>query len=291
MRGHQSIGVIIPALNEEHAIGKVIASIPDWVDRIIVVDNGSTDQTSAVARNAGALVVTEASQGYGGACQAGLRHASDQDVIVFLDGDYSDYPEDMPALVDPIVAKECDMVIGSRVLHGLPAGALTPQQRFGNWLACTLLRLIWSVRFTDLGPFRAITRKSLDNMEMQDRTYGWNIEMQIKAVTNHLAIREVPVRYRPRIGKSKISGTLTGTVKAGYKILTTIAQFAWQSKVVGSRNDYHEECSFRRMTSSRWRQPPRSPERVAQQHLGPQAAFSVLASAVGTLAPRPVKVP
>jgi glycosyltransferase involved in cell wall biosynthesis len=233
MRGDQSVGVIIPALNEEQAIGKVISCIPDWVDRIVVVDNGSTDRTSAVARSAGSLVVSESSQGYGGACQAGLRHASDLDVIVFLDGDYSDYPEDMSALVGPIVAKECDMVIGSRVLNGLPAGALAPQQRFGNWLACTLLRLIWGVRFTDLGPFRAITRKSLEKMEVQDRTYGWNIEMQIKAVINHLAIREVPVRYRPRIGKSKISGTLTGTVKAGWKILTTIARFAWQSKTVG----------------------------------------------------------
>jgi glycosyltransferase involved in cell wall biosynthesis len=231
MRAHQRIGVIIPALNEEQAIGKVITSIPDWIDRIIVVDNGSTDRTSAVARNAGGLVVSEPSRGYGAACQAGLRHASDLDVVVFLDGDCSDYPEDMPSLVDPIVAMECEMVVGSRVLKSLPAGALTPQQRVGNWLACRLLRFIWGVSYTDLGPFRAIARQSLDKLAMRERTYGWTIEMQIKAAINGLVTREVPVRYRPRIGKSKVSGTVMGTVSAGYKILATIARFAWQSKI------------------------------------------------------------
>lgn len=236
MRAHQRIGVIIPALNEEQAIGKVIASVPDWIDRIIVVDNGSTDQTSAVARNAGSLVVSEPSCGYGAACQAGLRYAFDLDVVVFLDGDYSDYPEDMSTLVDPIVAKECEMVVGSRVSKGLPSGALTPQQRAGNWLACTLLRLIWGISYTDLGPFRAIARKSLDKLAMCDRTYGWTIEMQIKAAINGLVTREVPVRYRPRIGKSKISGTIIGTVSAAYKILTTIARFAWQSKIRSDKN-------------------------------------------------------
>lgn len=241
MRGSQRIGVIIPALNEESAIGKVIASIPNWIDRIIVVDNGSTDKTSEVARNAGSLVVSEPDRGYGAACQTGLKHASDLDVVVFLDGDYSDYPEDMPALVDPIVAMECDMVVGSRVLMSLPPGALTPQQRVGNWLACTLLRLIWGARYSDLGPFRAIARKSLDRLAMRDRTYGWTIEMQIKAAINGLVTREVPVRYRPRIGQSKISGTIVGTVRAGYKILSTIAGFAWQSKIRGRKNANGQE--------------------------------------------------
>ena len=236
MRAEKSVGVIIPALNEEQAIGKVIADIPNWVDRIIVVDNGSTDRTAEVARNAGGVVVAEPNRGYGLACLAGLKHASDLDVVVFLDSDYSDYPEDMPALVDPIVAGEYEMVIGSRMLQPLPAGALTPQQRFGNWLACTLVHMLWGKRYTDLGPFRAITRRSLDKLDMQDRTYGWTIEMQIKATINGIAVHEVPVRYRPRIGQSKVSGTVIGTMRAGHKILTTIARLAWRSKTGGSKH-------------------------------------------------------
>jgi glycosyltransferase involved in cell wall biosynthesis len=226
MREGQRIGVVIPALNEEGAIGKVIAEIPDWVDRIVVVDNGSTDRTGSVARNAGASVVSEPERGYGAACLAGLNRTRDMDIVVFLDGDYSDYPEEMALLVDPIIFKECEMVIGSRVLLSHSASALAPQQRFGNWLACSLLRFLWDARYTDLGPFRAITRESLDKLGMSDRTYGWTIEMQIKAATNHLMTREVPVRYRPRIGISKISGTVVGTIRAGSKILTVIGKLA-----------------------------------------------------------------
>jgi glycosyltransferase involved in cell wall biosynthesis len=230
MRAGQQIGVIIPALDEEASIGKVIAAVPDWVDRIVVVDNGSRDATSAVAEAAGARVVREPERGYGAACLAGLAAVRDLDVIVFLDGDYSDHPEEMPALVDPIVTGQCQFVVGSRLLKEMPAGAFTPQQRFGNWLACALMRLIWGVRFTDLGPFRAIDRRSLEQLGMRDRTYGWTVEMQIKAAVTGLATREEAVSYRPRIGRSKISGTVKGTILAGYKILTTIAVFAWQTR-------------------------------------------------------------
>lgn len=230
MRAGKRIGVIIPALDEEASIGKVIAAIPDWADRIVVVDNGSRDATGAVAAAAGALVVSEPERGYGAACLAGMAAVHDLDVVVFIDGDYSDHPEEMSALVDPILAGECQFVVGSRVLKELPAGAFTPQQRFGNWLACALMRLIWGVRFTDLGPFRAIERHSLERLGMRDRTYGWTVEMQIRAAVAGLVMREEAVSYRRRIGRSKISGTVKGTVLAGYKILATIGRFAWQTR-------------------------------------------------------------
>ena len=225
MRQDHRIAVIIPALNEERAIGRVIADIPSWVDLVVVADNGSTDRTAEISRAAGALVIAEPERGYGAACLAGLRNIGDADIVVFLDGDYSDYPEEMVSLVDPITAGTSDMVIGSRVLGEREAGALTPQQRFGNWLATRLIRWIWGTRYSDLGPFRAIATKSLSRLQMADRTYGWTVEMQIKAAILGLRSTEVPVRYRRRIGVSKISGTITGTVKAGWKILGMIARY------------------------------------------------------------------
>ncbi len=224
-QGH-SIGVAIPAVNEEQAIGRVITAIPAWVDRIVVADNGSTDATAHVARTAGALVVHEPEPGYGAACLRALRELQDMDIIVFLDGDFSDHPQEMARLVTPIIRGEAQMVIGSRVRGWAEKGALTPQQVFGNWLACRLMALLWGARFTDLGPFRAIRREALANLEMADRNYGWTVEMQIKAARSGLPWREVPVSYRRRIGTSKVSGTLKGTVRAGSKILGLIAYHA-----------------------------------------------------------------
>ena len=226
MRQGKSIGVVIPALNEADAIGKVIAEIPAWVDRIVVADNGSTDGTGDVARTAGAMVVREAEPGYGAACLAGIATAGDVDILVFLDGDHSDYPGDMAELVDPIAAGTYDFVLGSRATGEREAGSLTPQQRFGNWLATFLMRLLWGVRYTDLGPFRAIARPALERLGMADRNYGWTVEMQIKAARAGLRIDEVPARYRRRIGVSKVSGTIKGTIMAGYKILSIIARHA-----------------------------------------------------------------
>ncbi|MGE4127360.1 MAG: glycosyltransferase family 2 protein [Hyphomicrobiaceae bacterium] len=226
MRLERRIGCIVPAVDEELAIGQVIAAVPRWVDSIIVADNGSTDATARIALEHGASVVHEPRRGYGAACLAGIAALPDVDVVVFLDGDLSDHPEDMDLLVDPIARGEADLVIGSRVLGNAERGALTPQQRFGNWLATRLIRAFWNVRFTDLGPFRAIGRAKLDDLGMQDQTFGWTVEMQIKAARDGLRTIEVPIRYRRRIGASKISGTLKGTVLAGIKILSTIAREA-----------------------------------------------------------------
>lgn len=226
MRNGRRIGVVIPALDEEQAIGLVVSEIPRWVDTIVVADNGSRDSTADVARAAGATVVREAERGYGAACLAGIAALEAADIIVFLDGDRSDYAEDMATLVDPIAEGQADMVLGSRVLGEREAGSLTPQQVFGNWLATTLIRLIWGARFTDLGPFRAISRECLAALRMADRNYGWTVEMQIKAAHAGVRMREVPVRYRQRIGKSKVSGTIKGSVLAGIKILAIIGQQA-----------------------------------------------------------------
>ena len=226
MRSGQRVGVIIPALNEEHAIAKVIGDIPGWVDITIVADNGSSDLTRDVARRAGAQVVCERDAGYGAACLAGIAALPPVDVVVFLDGDYSDYPEDMANLVDPVLRNGMDLVIGSRVLGEREAGSLTPQQRFGNWLATRLIRAIWGVAYSDLGPFRAVRTVSLTRLAMRDRDFGWTVEMQIKAAAAGMKTCEVPVRYRRRIGVSKVSGTVKGTILAGYKILTTIALYA-----------------------------------------------------------------
>lgn len=222
MKSDAHVTTIIPALNEESSIGKVIAAIPAWVDRIIVVDNGSTDATAQVARERGALVISEPRRGYGQACQRGLALAEDSDVIVFLDGDYSDYPDEMGRLVAPILEGDADMVVGSRTLRQNPRDALTPQQRAGNRFACALIHLFWRTRYTDLGPFRAIRRAALDELALRDRDFGWTVEMQVKASQRGLAVREVPVRYRRRIGQSKISGTIKGTLLAGTKIIYVI---------------------------------------------------------------------
>ncbi len=226
MRNGQRIGVVIPARDEERAIGKVIAGIPQWVDAVIVADNGSRDRTAEVARVAGATVVLEREAGYGAACLAGIGALPPVDIVVFVDGDYSDHTEDMAELVDPILSGKADMVIGSRALGLVEPDAMTPQQLFGNWLATRLIRLIWGVRYTDLGPYRAIAKPALDRLAMADRDYGWTVEMQIKAIENGVRVAEVPARYRCRIGQSKISGTVSGTIQAGMKILTVIARHA-----------------------------------------------------------------
>lgn len=226
MREGRRIGVIIPAQDEERAIRKVIDEIPSWVDEIIVADNGSSDRTAEIARAAGAQVVSEPQAGYGAACLKGIAALQSAEIVIFIDGDYSDYPEDMGILTMPILDGSSEFVIGSRMIGEVEAGALTPQQRFGNWLATSLIKWIWRVEFTDLGPFRAITRSTLDRLQMADRDYGWTVEMQVKAARLGIMTSEVPVRYRRRIGVSKISGTLWGTILAGSKILSVIARHA-----------------------------------------------------------------
>ena len=221
-RNLHHIAVIIPALNEELSIGKVLDAIPGWVDDVVVADNGSTDGTRQEAERHGARVVYEPRKGYGVACLAAMATLSQPEVVVFLDGDYSDYPGEMDRLVDPILEGRADMVLGSRVLGDAQVGALLPQQRFGNWLSCTLIRAMWKHRYTDLGPFRAIRRDSLDRLGMADQNFGWTVEMQIKALRHGLRVEEAPVSYRPRIGESKVTGTVSGVFNAGVKILYTI---------------------------------------------------------------------
>ncbi len=223
------INVIIPAFNEEQSIAKVVQAIPaGFVADVIVVNNNSNDGTARVAAQAGATVLDEPRPGYGNACLKGIAYAAAKpaaerpDIIVFLDGDYSDYPEEMPLLVAPIAAGEAAMVIGSRALGMREAGAMMPQQIFGNWLATTLMRWLYQADYTDLGPFRAIRLDTLLALGMQDRTYGWTVEMQAKAAKQKIRYHEIPVTYRKRIGTSKVSGTLKGTVLAGYKIILTI---------------------------------------------------------------------
>lgn len=224
-KGHV-IAVVIPALNEAESIGKVIGDIPDWVDTVVVGDNGSNDDTMAVAEAAGALVVQEPRRGYGSACLKAIAALDDPDILVFLDGDYSDYPEEMESLVEPIAANAAEVVIGSRVLGEAASGALTPQARFGNWLATWLIRRIWKVSYTDLGPFRAIRFSAYQQLGMADPDYGWTVELQIKAALMGMRGMEVPVRYRKRIGQSKVSGTLRGVIGAGTKILGWIGAAA-----------------------------------------------------------------
>ncbi|MBI2422142.1 MAG: TIGR04283 family arsenosugar biosynthesis glycosyltransferase [Candidatus Hydrogenedentes bacterium] len=223
MREQHRIAVIIPALNEAASIAQVIAEIPPWADEIIVADNGSTDATASVAAAAGAKVVHESRRGYGSACLCAMAQLNNPDIVVFLDGDYSDYPGEMALLVDPILAGEVDLVIGSRMRGEHERGALTPQAAFGNGLATRLIRLFWGVTYTDLGPFRAIRYSTLLALGMRDPGYGWTVEMQIRAALQRVPATEVPVRYRKRIGISKVSGTVRGVLGAGYKILGTIA--------------------------------------------------------------------
>ena len=221
------IDVIIPAYNEEKSISNVIRDIPDeMVRNIVVCNNNSSDKTKENALEAGAVVVDQPRKGYGSACLKGMDYVAKQevlpDIIVFLDGDYSDHPEEMSEIVRPIVNEDYDMVIGSRALGDLEKGAMQVQQIFGNWLATSLIKLIYGYVFTDLGPFRAIKYNSLMALKMEDKDFGWTVEMQVKAAKQGMKCTEVPVSYRRRIGVSKVSGTLKGTILAGHKILWTI---------------------------------------------------------------------
>ena len=230
-----AIAVVIPALDEEQAIGKVLRDIPEGASQVVVVDNGSRDRTAEVARGLGAEVVAEPRRGYGQACLTGIAQLDRPDIVVFLDGDYSDYPEEMSELVAPLLTGEADLVIGSRTLGQREKGALLPQARFGNWLSTLLIRLLFGVPFTDLGPFRALRFDALQRLAMQDRDFGWTVEMQVKAARLGLRAVEVPVRYRRRIGTSKITGTLSGTLRAGHKILWTIFRYARYREVDACR--------------------------------------------------------
>ena len=227
-----SIKVIIPAYNEEASIAKVISEIPSEVDEIIVVNNNSTDGTKENAARAGATVLDEERKGYGYACLKGMDYIAGLEnqptIIVFLDGDYSDYPEELIEVVRPIVEDDIDLVIGSRVKERREYGAMTPQQIFGNWLATKLMGLFFGANFTDLGPFRAIKYDKLLSLQMEDKTYGWTVEMQLKAIKKGLSYTEVPVRYKNRIGVSKVSGTVKGSLLAGVKILTWIFKHSFK---------------------------------------------------------------
>ena len=224
------IKVIIPAYNEEDSIGKVIADIPELVQEVIVVSNNSTDQTEANAAEAGATVLKETRKGYGYACLKGMHYIAESetlpDIVVFLDGDYSDYPEELTNLVAPIIEDDIDFVIGGRVPELREAGSMTGPLVFGNWLATSLMKLFFRSSFTDLGPFRAIKYEKLLALNMEDKTYGWTVEMQLKALKKKYSYRELPVKYRNRIGVSKVSGTVKGAIFAGVKILGWIFKYS-----------------------------------------------------------------
>jgi len=225
-RSAPKISVIIPAFNEEESIGLVIKSLPQKkIKEVIVVDNGSTDKTAYIAKEHGARVVDEAYRGYGAACLKGISELNEPEIVVFLDGDFSDFPEEIESLVNPIINNQADFVLGSRMLLPQSRISLLPQARYGNLLAVFLLKLFFQHQFTDLGPFRAIRYKSLKQLKMVDKNFGWTVEMQIKAVKHGLCIKEVPVQYRKRIGVSKITGTISGTFKAGFKIIFTIFKY------------------------------------------------------------------
>ena len=220
------VSVIIPAFNEEDSISRVLSALPqNLIHEIIVVDNNSTDNTAQVARAHGARVVAEKRRGYGSACLKGIAELDNPDIVVFLDGDFSDYPEEIVKLLAPIESGAMDFVLGSRMILPQSRLALLPQSRYGNQLAVFLMRLFFHHQYTDLGPFRAIRYDSLKAIAMQDTNFGWTVEMQIKAVKKGLRIMEIPVQYRERIGVSKITGTVSGTLKAGTKIIYTIFKY------------------------------------------------------------------
>ena len=226
------IKVIIPAYNEADAIANVIAEIPDIVAEIIVVNNNSTDNTVNIAKTAGATVLTENKKGYGYACLKGMDYIAKQnekpDIIVFLDGDFSDYPSELTKIVAPIIHDNIDFVVGARVPEFREEGSVTPQQIFGNWLACSLMKLFFKSTFTDLGPFRAIKYEKLLALKMEDKTYGWTVEMQLKALKTNMSYIEMPLHYKKRIGTSKVSGTVKGSIFAGIKILTWIFKYSFK---------------------------------------------------------------
>ena len=226
-----NVAVVIPALNEEESLPLVLCDLPP-VGRVVVVDNGSTDQTVQRAEQGGATVVAEPQRGYGAACLAGLAHLrkSPPAIVVFLDGDYSDYPQQLTHLVAPILAGEADFVLGSRLTGHREPGAMPPQSLWGNRFACWLMARFWKTSYTDLGPFRAVRWEALEKLAMADRNYGWTIEMQIKAAEQGLRTVELPIPYRPRVGTSKISGTLLGSIKAGSKILYLVGKYALTSR-------------------------------------------------------------
>ena len=234
MKVNTKIKVIIPAYNEEDAIGNVISDIPDSVDEIIVVSNNSTDKTDENAANAGATVLKEHQRGYGHACLKAMEYIASIDnsqqpyIIVFLDGDYSDYPEQLTEIVTPILDDDIDFVIGTRTKGFREAGSMTAQQIFGNWLATSLMKLFFKAKYTDLGPFRAIKYQKLLALNMEDKTYGWTVEMQLKALKQKLSYVEIPVNYRNRIGVSKVSGTVKGSILAGVKILGWIFKYSFK---------------------------------------------------------------
>jgi glycosyltransferase involved in cell wall biosynthesis len=229
-----TIDVLIPALDEEASLPLVLEAIPcPPVRRIVVIDNASTDRTPEVARQHGAIVVSEQRPGYGSACLRGLEHLRSNEppeIVVFLDADFSDHPQELPRVVSPILSGTADLVIGSRVLGEREPGALLPQARAGNLIACTLIRLLYGYRYTDLGPFRAIRWSALERLDMVDQDFGWTAEMQVKALRRGLAVTEVPVSYRRRIGVSKITGTVNGTIRAGYKILATVLRYSFSRR-------------------------------------------------------------
>lgn len=226
------IKVIIPAFNEENSIAKVIKDIPKVVDEIIVVNNNSTDDTAKNAKNAGATVLNESKKGYGFACLKGIDYIANQinkpSIVVFLDGDYSDFPEQLHEIIKPIIEENIDFVVGARVKNLREIGSMTPQQIFGNWLATSLMSVIYGSKFTDLGPFRAIKFDKLLALKMKDKTYGWTVEMQLKVLKQKMSYKEIPVKYRNRIGISKVSGTVKGSIFAGAKILGWVFKYSFK---------------------------------------------------------------
>jgi len=228
------VSVVIPALDEAASIGRVLADLPwERLQEVVVADNGSRDGTAAAARRGGARVVHAARRGYGAACLAGLATLRETDVVVFLDADYSDHPEELPDVTAPILEGRADLVIGSRKLGRAEPGAMLPQQVLGNWLATWLVRVLFGHAYTDLGPFRAVTSEALDAIGMGDTDFGWTVEMQVRALQEGLRVVEVPVSYRRRVGRSKIAGTVRGTVAAGVKIVSTVLRLWWRGRGAG----------------------------------------------------------